>query len=141
MDEITVWPIGVVRESEFTEDGPHIDDVSQVTAFIEVFEEFRPGLDGLEGEERIDVIFWLSGVGEEERRRLTLVDRRGGGVEMGVFAARRPRRPNPIGITRVELCRITGTTLEVKGLDAYPGTPVLDLKPACEQIRSGARIT
>ncbi len=141
MDEITVRPIGVVRESQFTEDGPHIKDVSGVTALIEIFEEYKPGLQGLEGEERVDVIFWLSGVGEEERRQLTLVDRQAGGVEKGVFAARRPRRPNPIGITRVELCRLDGGILEVKGLDAYPGTPVLDLKPARDKIRSGARIT
>lgn len=47
----------------------------------------------------------------------------------GVFATRSPRRPNPIGMTVVELVRREGATLHVRGLDAYDGTPVLDLKP------------
>lgn len=47
----------------------------------------------------------------------------------GVFATRSPRRPNPIGLTVVRLVRRAGTTLHVQGLDAFDGTPVLDLKP------------
>jgi tRNA-Thr(GGU) m(6)t(6)A37 methyltransferase TsaA len=47
----------------------------------------------------------------------------------GVFALRSPNRPNPIGITQVELVAIEGNTLTVHGLDALDGTPVLDLKP------------
>jgi tRNA-Thr(GGU) m(6)t(6)A37 methyltransferase TsaA len=48
----------------------------------------------------------------------------------GVFALRSPRRPNPIGVTVVDLVAIEGNTLQVQGLDAINGTPVLDLKPA-----------
>ena len=48
----------------------------------------------------------------------------------GVFALRSPNRPNPIGITEVELLAIEGNILTVSGLDAINGTPVLDLKPA-----------
>jgi tRNA-Thr(GGU) m(6)t(6)A37 methyltransferase TsaA len=48
----------------------------------------------------------------------------------GVFALRSPRRPNPIGVTEVELLEIQGNVLRVRGLDAVDGTPVLDLKPA-----------
>jgi len=47
----------------------------------------------------------------------------------GVFALRSPNRPNPIGVTEVELVAIEGNTLTVHGLDALDGTPVLDLKP------------
>jgi tRNA-Thr(GGU) m(6)t(6)A37 methyltransferase TsaA len=47
----------------------------------------------------------------------------------GVFALRSPNRPNPIGITEVELSSIEGNILIVRGLDAIHGTPVLDLKP------------
>jgi tRNA-Thr(GGU) m(6)t(6)A37 methyltransferase TsaA len=47
----------------------------------------------------------------------------------GVFALRSPNRPNPIGITEVELLDIKGNVLIVRGLDAIDGTPVLDLKP------------
>jgi tRNA-Thr(GGU) m(6)t(6)A37 methyltransferase TsaA len=48
----------------------------------------------------------------------------------GVFSLRSPRRPNPLGITEVELVSIEGNVLIVRGLDAIRGTPVLDLKPA-----------
>jgi len=48
----------------------------------------------------------------------------------GVFGLRSPRRPNPIGVTVVELVAVEGNVLRVRGLDAINGTPVLDLKPA-----------
>ncbi len=48
----------------------------------------------------------------------------------GVFALRSPNRPNPIGVTEVELLAIEENVLTVRGLDAIHGTPVLDLKPA-----------
>jgi tRNA-Thr(GGU) m(6)t(6)A37 methyltransferase TsaA len=47
----------------------------------------------------------------------------------GVFATRSPRRPNPIGLTVVELLRREGPLLHVRGLDMLDGTPVLDIKP------------
>jgi tRNA-Thr(GGU) m(6)t(6)A37 methyltransferase TsaA len=48
----------------------------------------------------------------------------------GVFALHSPNRPNPIGITEVELLAIKRNILIVRGLDAINGTPVLDIKPA-----------
>ena len=48
----------------------------------------------------------------------------------GVFALRSPRRPNPIGVSVVDLVAVEGNVLRVQGLDAINGTPVLDLKPA-----------
>lgn len=48
----------------------------------------------------------------------------------GVFALRSPHRPNPIGVTVVDLVAIEGNLLHVRGLDAINGTPVLDIKPA-----------
>jgi formylmethanofuran dehydrogenase subunit E len=48
----------------------------------------------------------------------------------GVFSLRSPRRPNPIGVTVVDLVAIDGNVLHVQGLDAINGTPVLDLKPS-----------
>jgi tRNA (Thr-GGU) A37 N-methylase len=48
---------------------------------------------------------------------------------LGVFATRTNLRPNPIGLTLCELVKVEGSVLTVRGLDAYDGTPVLDLKP------------
>lgn len=50
--------------------------------------------------------------------------------QRGVFALRSPRRPNPIGVTEVELMAVERNVLRVRGLDAINGTPVLDLKLA-----------
>jgi tRNA-Thr(GGU) m(6)t(6)A37 methyltransferase TsaA len=50
--------------------------------------------------------------------------------QRGVFALRSPYRPNPIGVTIVDLLAVEGNVLRVGGLDAINGTPVLDLKPA-----------
>jgi tRNA (adenine37-N6)-methyltransferase len=47
----------------------------------------------------------------------------------GVFAGRSPRRPNPLGLTVVELLGREGNRLRVRGLDMLDGTPILDIKP------------
>ena len=48
---------------------------------------------------------------------------------LGAFATRTPHRPNPIGLTLVELLEVEGNVVTVRGLDAFDGTPVLDMKP------------
>lgn len=60
----------------------------------------------------------------------------------GVFATRSPRRPNPLGLTIVELRRREGTDLHVRGVDMLDGTPILDIKPylssvPAEKLRRG----
>ena len=52
----------------------------------------------------------------------------------GVFATRSPRRPNPLGLTVVELLRREGTTLRVRGVDMLDGTPILDIKPYLSSV-------
>ena len=64
-------------------------------------------------------------------------------VERGLFSTRAPRRPNPIGLSIVELARIEGLTLHVRGIDVLDGTPLLDIKPwvptfdVHENVRAG----
>jgi tRNA-Thr(GGU) m(6)t(6)A37 methyltransferase TsaA len=52
----------------------------------------------------------------------------------GVFATRSPRRPNPIGLTVVELLGREGTSLRVRGVDMLDGTPILDIKPYLSSV-------
>jgi len=52
----------------------------------------------------------------------------------GVFATRSPRRPNPIGLTTVELLNRDGLALHVRGVDMLDGTPILDIKPYLSSI-------
>jgi len=56
----------------------------------------------------------------------------------GVFATRSPRRPNPIGLTVVQLLRRDGARLHVGGVDMLDGTPILDIKPYLSTIPQGA---
>jgi len=53
-----------------------------------------------------------------------------------VFATRSPRRPNPIGLTTVELRRREGVELHVRGVDMLDGTPILDIKPYLSSVPS-----
>jgi tRNA-Thr(GGU) m(6)t(6)A37 methyltransferase TsaA len=49
--------------------------------------------------------------------------------ELGVFSICSPRRPNPIGLSVVEVLKVEGSVLHVKGIDMLDGTPILDIKP------------
>lgn len=52
-----------------------------------------------------------------------------GGPKRGILATRSPHRPNSIGLSAVELIKIDGRTLHLRGVDLLDGTPVLDIKP------------
>lgn len=92
---------------------------------IEVSEPWDQALDGIEGCERLQIFYWL------DRSRRDLVIQRRGHVDepRGTFALRSPNRPNPIGESVVELDRIEGNSLYVRGLDCVDGTPLVDIKP------------
>jgi tRNA-Thr(GGU) m(6)t(6)A37 methyltransferase TsaA len=90
--------------------------------------EFTDGLEGLQPGDRLLVVyqFHLSrsyALLQHPKRDATRPKR-------GVFALRSPHRPNPIGVTIVKILGISDNVLRVKGLDAWDGSPVLDLKPA-----------
>lgn len=50
-------------------------------------------------------------------------------TEIGLFASRSPKRPNPIGLSIVQIKEIHGNELIISGIDAYNGTPLIDIKP------------
>jgi formylmethanofuran dehydrogenase subunit E len=89
--------------------------------------EYAEGLRGLEPGKSIMVIFYFHrSIGYDLLQHPRGDESR---AKRGVFAIRSSRRPNPIGVTEVELLAIEGNVLRVLGLDAINGTPVLDLKP------------
>lgn len=128
-------PIGWVRHD-------HPDDVLKeqwhsLSCAIEILPQLEDGLLAIDGFSHLIVLFWMSRLAEEARTTLQIKPR--GllrlGLTMdelptiGVFASDAPPRPNPIGLTVVELVGRQGPTLTVRGLDAFNGTPVIDLKP------------
>lgn len=100
---------------------------------IELLPELADGLQDIEGFSHLYVI-WIF----HRSEGYELVGRNPtDGMEHGVFATRSPRRPNPIGLTVVELLGREGNVLRVRGIDMLDGTPVLDIKPYLSSIESG----
>lgn len=92
---------------------------------IEVDEPWAAGLDGLEGYDKVEVLYWL----HRSRRDIVRQSPRSDGATRGVFSLRSPVRPNPIGTSLASLVGIEGATVLVRGLDCLDGTPLIDLKP------------
>ena len=101
-------------------------------ATIQIDEAYKDALKGLEGFSHVYVLFWADRYADEEHRATRVVPLPyAEGIESGVFANRSPVRPNPILIS---LCALQAVdedagTVQVNAIDAFDGTPVLDLKP------------
>lgn len=99
-----------------------------------VFEDtycVREALRGLDGFERLWLIWGFSAnrAAKGDWQPTVRPPRLGGNTAMGVWATRSPFRPNPLGLSCVELVRVDGLELVVKGADLMDGTPVYDIKP------------
>jgi tRNA-Thr(GGU) m(6)t(6)A37 methyltransferase TsaA len=92
---------------------------------IELFEPWAAGLQGLEQFKHAQAIYWL----HQSRRDLVLQSPKHNPGCRGVFALRSPIRPNPIGVSTVEIVGIEKNIVRVRGLDCVDGTPLIDLKP------------
>ncbi|MBZ5722430.1 MAG: tRNA (N6-threonylcarbamoyladenosine(37)-N6)-methyltransferase TrmO [Acidobacteriia bacterium] len=105
---------------------------------LEIQPEFEAGLTDIEGFSHLIIIWVFDRSQGFELLSTPPSDNR----PHGVFATRSPRRPNPIGLTVVELLRREGPRLHVRGVDMLDGTPILDIKPylssvAMESLRRG----
>jgi tRNA (adenine37-N6)-methyltransferase len=120
LGKIELKPIGFV--SRISPDESVRDRA--LVARIVLDEALTPALDGIEEWSHIYVIFWLD---QSAQAAQPVLHHPSSGA--GVLAARSPIHPNPIGLTLVELVKREGNVLWVRGLDAYEGTPVLDIKP------------
>jgi tRNA-Thr(GGU) m(6)t(6)A37 methyltransferase TsaA len=100
-------------------------------AFIDLRPELAPALQGLSGFSHVWVLYWFhENDRPEERATLQVHPRRNPANPLtGVFATRAPVRPNLIGFTCCRIISVKKNILEVEGLDAREGSPVLDLKP------------
>ena len=98
---------------------------------IEVEPEFADGLGGLAGFECAWMLTWLHRHGSGEIPPLQQVPflLRSQRRLMGIFATRGPRRINPIGLSLIQIVKVTGTSVTFAGVDVVDGTPVIDIKP------------
>lgn len=140
MSKFTMRSIGVVRSpfSETKAIPKGLGAQHSAEGTLEIDADLEEGLKDIEGFSHLYVLwafhrsegFELVGVPPSDDR------------PHGVFATRSPRRPNPIGLTVVELLGREGCRLRVRGVDMLDGTPLLDVKPylsgvPAEQLRRG----
>jgi tRNA-Thr(GGU) m(6)t(6)A37 methyltransferase TsaA len=97
---------------------------------LDILPEYAEGLLDVEGFSHLFVLWVFDRSGEVALTGTPPSDDR----PHGVFATRSPRRPNPIGLTVVELLGRDGSRLRVRGIDMLDGTPILDLKPYLSSI-------
>lgn len=128
----TFRPIGYVRSpyKETREIPKGLGAKHEAEGSLDLLPEFEPGLTDIEGFSHLIVIWVFDRAQGFELLGTPPSDDR----PHGVFATRSPRRPNPIGLTVVELLRRDGPRLHVRGLDMLDGTPVLDLKPYLSSV-------
>jgi tRNA (adenine37-N6)-methyltransferase len=100
-------------------------------AYVEIYPEYAPALEGLQGFSHIWVFYWFhENDTPEGRQTLRVHPRRDPANPLtGVFACRSPERPNLIGFTACRIISVNGNVVEVAELDARDGSPILDLKP------------
>jgi tRNA (adenine37-N6)-methyltransferase len=130
--DITMTAIGAVQTpftatSEIPK-GP--DAKHDADGVIEIDSAFEAGLQDIEGFSHLFVLWAFHKAGGYDLVAHPPSDDR----PHGVFATRSPQRPNPIGLTVVQLLGRDGRRLRVRGVDMLDGTPVLDIKPYLSSI-------
>jgi tRNA-Thr(GGU) m(6)t(6)A37 methyltransferase TsaA len=121
-------PIGFVRSDlKRREDAPRQGREGAPNALIEVLPSYRKALHRMQAGDEIIIISWL----HHARRNVMEVHPRGDASRplTGVFSTRSPDRPNPLGLHRVKVLKMTQDTLQVAPIEAIDATPVVDIKP------------
>ncbi len=129
-DPVPLEPIGVIQTPWKSPEGMPIQPVGAGDARGQAV--IRPhlaeGLRDLEGFQRVFLIYLLHdprGRGEPRLSVTPFLDQ----VPRGIFATRAPCRPNPVGLSVVELLGVEGNRVQLRGVDMLDGTPLLDIKP------------
>jgi tRNA-Thr(GGU) m(6)t(6)A37 methyltransferase TsaA len=123
-----VQPIGYVRRPGAAEPDPEAFYDPWAETALEILPRWASALDGIEEYSHLLVITWLDRVRRARTARSFPPEGRTELPAVGLFATRTPRRPNPLGVSAPRLLRRDGGTLWVRGIDAWPDTPILDLK-------------
>jgi tRNA (adenine37-N6)-methyltransferase len=139
--KIEFTPIGIIHTPFETPENMPIQPASgkNIEGWIEIFEEYTEGLSDLEGFSHIYLLFHLHKSRNFKLKVIPFLDT----VERGIFSTRSPARPNPLGLSVVEILSIKKNIIRIKGIDMLNGTPLIDIKPFVpdfeqyENIRKG----
>jgi tRNA (adenine37-N6)-methyltransferase len=126
MMDFVMRPIGVIHSPFTVKDQTPIQaSRSQAVGEVEVFPEYVPGLQDLDGFSHIILLYvWHEAQGFDLLVKPFLDNQK-----HGIFATRYPGRPNQIGISIVKLLTVRDNLLEIEGADMLDNTPLLDIKP------------
>lgn len=127
LDPITYQPIGIIRSGFSSLEGMPIQPCGAAgqAGRLELLPEYADGLLDLDGFSHIIILYHFhAGKGPLLRVTPFLDDQ-----EHGIFATRAPRRPNPIGLSVVQLTKVDSSVVYIEGVDVLDGTPLLDIKP------------
>jgi len=120
-------PIGYIRTPFMRpEDAPSQGRRSGARGRVELLEPYSRGLQGLAPGQHIYLFYFC----HRAERDVLFSDKRG----KGVFATRSPHRPNPIAMDLVKIVAVSDNCLEVEGVDAVDGSPLIDIKPFVRDI-------
>jgi tRNA (adenine37-N6)-methyltransferase len=131
-------PIGIIHTPFKQPEGMPIQPVGAVgvKGMVELFEEFQPGLQDIEGFSHIILIYEFHRSQGFKLEVVPFMDTQ----TRGLFATRAPKRPNPIGLSTVQLDRVENGNLHVQNVDILDGTPLLDIKPYVPEFDPHAEI-
>jgi tRNA-Thr(GGU) m(6)t(6)A37 methyltransferase TsaA len=129
MEPISLTPIGVVRSTRKKVDDDNWD-AEKVSVELDAKQFDESALTGLSEFSHVEIIFYMNQVESSKIETGARHPRNNTNwPTVGIFAQRGKNRPNQIGITICEILSVKGRVLNVAGLDAVDGTPVLDIKP------------
>lgn len=135
---VTMMPIGIIRSPFKSKDEVPIQPFfSKTLGEVEVFREYEDGLKDVEGFSHLILLYVFHSAGNGyELRTKPFLDKR----ERGLFATRYYRRPNPLGLSVVELLGRQGCSLKIRHVDVLDGTPLLDIKPYVPRFDAATKI-
>ena len=110
-----------------------------IKGMVEIFDEYHAGLKDLDGFSHIILLYHFHRSQGFNLHVVPFMD----GESRGLFSTRAPKRPNPIGLSIVQLDKIENGVLHIRNVDILDGTPLLDIKPyvpefdAQKKVRTG----
>jgi len=124
-----VFPVGTVEKKEGA-------------TYLKIAHEYGEALKGLDGFSHVIVLYWLHENDTPEKRSIlqTRLQRFPNKPLAGVFASRAPVRPNLIGLSVCSILSVDGNTVRVRSIDAFDGTPILDVKPHIPNVDSPSNV-
>ena len=124
---ISITPIGIIETPFDDLKGMHIQPsgADKIQGTIIIDKEYEEGLSDLEGFSHIILLYHF----HKSKGYNLMVKPFMDDQQRGLFATRAPRRPNPIGLSIVQLIKIENNKISIQGIDVLNGTPLIDIKP------------